>query len=263
MLNEGNIIARLSQYIDTLPTLLINNLIIIALFVCGIFVGTGIFWVVYLIATKRKPKLEKENSEVTDLEIFDEIIIPAQTAFVQAYAVAKIPEKFDGLKKATVNMVQEISKKYYPRSDYPVFEVSPDQLLKLVDKISDKMCRTLEKFLDENFVFRNAFKAGIYIHNKNKKDNMSYEWKELKLNTIKDIIEGMQKQEPQKEQKHFFEKVGATVLSLSSKLINNFINAKINELIKEIGQEINSVYGNKQSTVPVLKLCDNEIKEVK
>lgn len=237
--------------IDKIPSLLLNNLIIIALFFVGIGFGVLILRLVYGIATKKIHKKEQKAEIVEDSQIYDGIIIPALEDFDTKYGGLGLDEKFEGYKKAFVFMLNSISKAYYPKSDYPMFEVSPDELLKLADSLADKICNLLKKFLEDNFIVKNAFKAGVYFHNKGKKDILSYDWKEIKLSTIKSLIESVNNkpQEDEKEKKNFLGKVGDKVKALPGKLLNSFISVKIRELIIETGAEINKVYKGEHQTL--------------
>lgn len=251
--------------VDQAPRLLINNLIIIALFLLGIGAGALLLRIIYLIASKKVYKKERKVEKVEDSEIYDGIIIPALQAYDTEYGGAKLGEKFEGFKKAFVFMLNNISKAYYPKSDYPMFEVSPDELLKLADNVADKICRQLKRFLDDNFIIRNAFKAGVYMHNKGKKDILSYDWREIKLSTVKTLLENVinKSQVEEKEKKNFFDKVGATVKALPNKLFNSFISSKIRELIVETGMEIDKVYGGKHDKDESKELASIDAAEEK
>ncbi|GEM_PF-4597762 len=227
------------------PQLLINYLIIIGLFLLGIAFGYFLLRTIYAAATKKKYKAKKTAREVEKAEIYDDIIIPSVTAYDAEYGNASTSEKLEGFKKAFLNMLTNISKAYYPDSDYPIFEVSADAIIKLADNIADRINRQLKRFLDDNFLVKNAFKAGVYVHNKSKKDTISYDWREIKISTIKSLIENLTAKPvvEEQEKKSFFGKVGASVKALPNKIFASFLNSKLRELIVETGMEIDKIYG--------------------
>jgi hypothetical protein len=227
---------------NQIPRFLFNNLIIIALFLLGIGAGVLILRIIYTIATKKVYKKVDKAAEVDQTKIYDEIILTALDSYDTEYANSELNDKFEGYKKAFIFMLNNISKTYYPDSDYPIFEVSADELLILVDKVADSLCRQLEKFLDDNFFVKNVFKVGVFMHNKGKKNLVSYNWREIKLSTIKTLIESITNKPAEKENKNFFYKVGSSVKAIPGKLLNSFVSAKIRELVIETGMEINKVY---------------------
>jgi hypothetical protein len=107
-----------------------------------------------------------------------------------------------------------------------------------------------------------VFKAGVFMHNKGKKNLVSYDWREIKLSTIKTLIESITNKPVEKEKKNFFDKVGSSVKGLPGKLLNSFVSAKIRELIIETGMEINKVYSrnNKPNDIETIQdaLGENE-----
>lgn len=259
MLNDTiqDIVEPISQQV---PRFLINNLIIVALFLLGILAGIIIMRIIYKIATKKEHKVIDAKVEVDEAKIYDEIILTALADYDKEYATKELNDKFEGYKNAFVFMLNNISKTYYPESDYPIFEVSLDELLILIDKVADSLCRNLEKFLDDNFLVRNVFKAGIFIHNKGKKEVVSYNWREIRLSTIKALIESITNKPVEKEKKNFFDKVGSSVKALPAKLLNSFVSVKLRELIVETGMEINKVYAGKKS-VDYIDVAPDEIME--
>ncbi len=240
MLNQiTDIVEPISKQ---LPKFLINNLIIVALFLLGILLGALIMRIFYVVATKKEYKKVDSAKKVESSIIYDQIIVPALEAYDLEYGNAPLKEKFTGYKKAFEFMLNNIAKTYYPKSQYPVFEVSADELIMLADKFAESLSAQLKRFLDDNFLVRNAFKAGIYMHNKGKKDILSYNWKEIKLSTIKKLVESMINK-PEKEKKSFW----SNIKTIPEKLLTSFLSGKIRELIIETGIEIDKVYSGKTS----------------
>lgn len=255
------ITGYLQPIINQIPKLLLNNLIIIALFVLGILAGVIILRIIYLLATKKVAK-EKKAANVSDDEIYNGIIMEAVKTYDREYGKAQLSQKFEGFKNAFVTMLTNISKAYFPESDYPMFEVSPDVLLKLADNVADKILHQLKLFLEDNFLVKNAFKVTVYMHNKSKKNMLSYDWKEIKIAAIKALLENVATKADEKEKKNFFDKVGSSVKGIRSKFLNSILGAKIRDLIVESGMEINKVYGGEslfsQNELEVYKASEDE-----
>lgn len=107
---------------------------------------------IFVLASFRKPKKQKSEAlpEVSDTVILDKIK-GAKNEYNINYANLQVNEKIGGLKDICVNLLKEIAKEYYPDSNYPVYELSMEELLTLATYISDRLNEILSGKVTKHF----------------------------------------------------------------------------------------------------------------
>lgn len=116
-------------------------------FVVGIFVGFVILCLVYLIlvlsSLRKKKHIVKTDVVVTDEELAM-IYKNSITAFKDK--TLKGPNALIGhCFNVSSDMVKDIARKYYPKSKYPLAELSVDEILMLTKYISDRINELVDR----------------------------------------------------------------------------------------------------------------------
>ena len=148
------ILDEISIMIDNIKT---NPFQALLPFFIGIFFGFIIFLLLYFIVVLSSlKKTQKSASSVVldvDDEIIKEIILNAKNKYIEDSNYSPSANKIECLKACCWDLMNDIAKTYYPKSKYPLFELSIDELLILVNYISDRIdslfqSRLLKKIKD-------------------------------------------------------------------------------------------------------------------
>lgn len=112
-------------------------------FFLGIFFGFIIFFLVYFIVVLSSLKKTEKNASNVVLEVDDEIIsnlvLNAKNKYIEESTYTNAARKIECLKECCWDLINDIAKTYYPKSKHPLFELSIDEFLILVNYISNRI----------------------------------------------------------------------------------------------------------------------------
>ena len=105
-------------------------------FIIGIVIGFALCFLIYLlvfvISIKKDSKniSDSETNEISDEEI--RIIIEnCKNKYKEEVSSKKTSEKLTDLKSMSWDLINDIARTYYPNSQYPLFELSIEELISL------------------------------------------------------------------------------------------------------------------------------------
>ena len=213
----------------------IPNLIYFAIGIgLGIILFLITFFVVFIIS-KSKIKVDKEILDVKVDEGYKAIIEAKKDEFTSLHKNLSIQEKASAILKIVISMLEEISTLYYPNSNDPMFEVSIERLVDLIDYVIQR----INLILDDMVVDRLRF---IEVISKKK-------IKDIKLSTIFDLLSKKNEvNQIDTEKKGLFNKIkenlnkGIKKFGLS--ITGGIVNYTFYSLINDLGEDINKLYSN-------------------
>ena len=161
----------------------ILNLII---FFIGLFIGILLFLltflIVFLISKNKNLLLEKQEALPINYE-YKEIINEKINYYKNEFINAELKDKAIGVIHIGLDMLESISKLYYPNSKDPIFELSIEQLVDLLEYLVKRLDFSINRVLEEKIPFIN--------------ENSKNKIKEKKLSAVFEIIN---KKKPIEEQ---------------------------------------------------------------
>lgn len=213
----------------------IPNLIYFAIGIgLGIILFLITFFVVFIIS-KSKIKVDKEILDLKVDEGYKAIIEAKKDEFTSLHKNLSIQEKASAILKIVISMLEEISTLYYPNSNDPMFEVSIERLVDLIDYVIQR----INLILDDMVVDRLRF---IEVISKKK-------IKDIKLSTIFDLLSKKNEvNQIDTEKKGLFNKIkenlnkGIKKVGLS--ITGGIVNYTFYSLINDLGEDINKLYSN-------------------
>lgn len=120
-----------------------NNIIILLTGVILGFFICGILYLIILLNSIRKANKNDQKQNYTEDIIktseVNEIILKAKEQYKIDKKKSSIALKMDLVKSISWNLINDISKVYYPDSKYPVYELSLDELIKLSYYITERV----------------------------------------------------------------------------------------------------------------------------
>ena len=122
---------------------------LIILFFIGILIGLVLFGIIFLIiklstSKKRVYIVKSKNTKITEEEI-SVFTLRAVEEFNRINDEHNIPI-FTICKDVSYNLVLEISRAFYPKSDMPVLELSIDEMLDMLNQISERIDYELDNY---------------------------------------------------------------------------------------------------------------------
>lgn len=108
--------------------------IIIGFLICLIFY---LFLVMNSLQTDKK-KLRAHQPTIDD-ESVQKLVLSAKNEFSEEYSSETVKVKAEALKNICWQLISDIAKLYYPESDYPIYELSLEELLVLNHYITDRI----------------------------------------------------------------------------------------------------------------------------
>lgn len=109
----------------------------------GIVIGFLICLMIYLVFVfvsmkKGEKKYQAQKQEIDD-ERIARLIRSARNLFLEEYASESLGQKINAVKIISWNLINDIAKTYYPKSSYPIYELSLDELIVLNHYITDRV----------------------------------------------------------------------------------------------------------------------------
>lgn len=207
-------------------------------FSIGIGFGIVLFLITYLIIfiiNKTKINGEKDTYIVKTNEQYKVIIDTKKDEFTELHKNSSLKEKVNSILRIFISMLEEISSLYYPDSDDPMFEISIDRLVDLIEYSMHRINLIIDDILIDKLRFVEIF--------------TKKEIRNIKLSTIFDLINKRNNEiNNNKENKGIFSKIKENItkgvkkvgLSITGGIVNNTFYS----LIDDIGEDINKLYSN-------------------
>lgn len=116
-----------------------NLLILLSGIVLG-FILCFLIYLVILISSFRKSEKEFISKEIkVDDEKVERLIRSAKNQFLEESASESMGKKINDVKEICWNLIHDIAKVYFPESNYPIYELSIDELMTLMHYITDRI----------------------------------------------------------------------------------------------------------------------------
>lgn len=126
--------------IDAFSNISFSNVLFL---LTGILLGILIFGFVYLILLLKNVKNNERINEKTVLQVDDASIIAiiedAKNEYKLLAKEHKSSERIVDIKNISWNLINLIAKTYYPKSEYPIYELTIDELMLLNHYITDRI----------------------------------------------------------------------------------------------------------------------------
>lgn len=111
--------------------------------IAGIMIGFIMCAFIYLLMILASFKKNQEYKSESDVCITDDdiqvIIRSAQNQFIEESANLTIPEKLIDVRNISWQLIHDIAKVYYPDSEYPIYELTIDEMIILNHYITDRI----------------------------------------------------------------------------------------------------------------------------
>jgi len=109
----------------------------------GIIIGFIICAIAYLVIVllsvkKNEIKIKKAGIDISDEDI-KRVIRSSHNEFYESAANAPVNQKMKDLKDISWELINSIAKMYYPKSDYPIYELSIDEMMMLTHYITNRV----------------------------------------------------------------------------------------------------------------------------
>lgn len=109
----------------------------------GIILGFLICFMIYIvmvfISLKKGEKLMKESSPDIDDEKVARLIRSARNLFFEEHSGETLGQKIIAVRIISWNLINDIARCYYPKSGYPIYELSLNELIVLNHYITDRI----------------------------------------------------------------------------------------------------------------------------
>ncbi|MBP3503924.1 MAG: hypothetical protein J6K18_02265 [Bacilli bacterium] len=227
--------------------LLSSTIYKVLIFIGGIIIGILLVLLIYLIISliHKSSKLKKNRNNIINLPVTEpkEIVDKYKQIYLTNYSSKLFSIRLSGLKEIALPLIKDIAGSYYPSSKDPLLEVSFENLLKLTNRVVDKVENMVNEIINSS-IFKIAWTSyagaknivGFFkgLFKKEKEDYLSINVKKLKISFIVEQLDNM-KNKPKKE-----------ILSDDKKyfILDDFINNKALSLIDQIALEATIVYSN-------------------
>lgn len=221
----------------------------VLIFVGGIIIGILVILLIYLIISLIHRNIKKKPSKNSKINIPtsnpNEVVDKYKDIYLNDYSTKTFTKRISFIKDSSVSLIKEIASLYYPVSKDPMLEVSFDNLIKLTNRVIDKIENMVNDIIDSSLfkIFWTSY-AGVNniigffkgLLKKEKDEYLSLNIRKLKISYIIEKLDSL-------KNKHKKEKI----LSSEDKkyfLLDEFINNKVLSLIDEIASEAILVYSN-------------------
>lgn len=237
----------LKMFLLNFKELLSSTIYKVLIFIGGIIIGILLVLLIYLIVSliHKSSKLKKNKNNIINLPVTEpkEIVYKYKQIYLTNYSSKLFSIRLSGLKEIALPLIKDIAGTYYPSSKDPLLEVSFENLLKLTNRVVDKVENMVNEIINSS-IFKIAWTSyagaknivGFFkgLFKKEKEDYLSINVKKLKISFIVEQLDNM-KNKPKKE-----------ILSDDKKyfILDDFINNKALSLIDQIALEANIVYSN-------------------
>ena len=237
----------LKMFLLNFKELLSSTIYKVLIFIGGIIIGILLVLLIYLIISliHKSSKLKKNRNNIINLPVTEpkEIVDKYKQIYLTNYSSKLFSIRLSGLKEIALPLIKDIAGTYYPSSKDPLLEVSFENLLKLTNRVVDKVENMVNEIINSS-IFKIAWTSyagaknivGFFkgLFKKEKEDYLSINVKKLKISFIVEQLDNM-KNKPKKE-----------ILSDDKKyfILDDFINNKALSLIDQIALEATIVYSN-------------------
>ena len=120
-----------------------NPLISLIPFIFGIIIGFAVCFLLYLLvivsSLKKTEKIASSQVFDVDDEIINNLISNAKNKYIEEASTANTNTKIESLKYICSDLLNDIAKTYYPKSKFPLYELSIDEFLRLVSYIQNRV----------------------------------------------------------------------------------------------------------------------------
>ena len=120
-----------------------NPLISLIPFIFGIIIGFAVCFLLYLLvivsSLKKTEKIASSQVFDVDDEIINNLISNAKNKYIEEASSANTNTKIESLKYICSDLLNDIAKTYYPKSKFPLYELSIDEFLRLVSYIQNRV----------------------------------------------------------------------------------------------------------------------------
>lgn len=221
--------------------LLESNLFDLICFIAGMIIGLILIFIIYMLVvlinkkiTKNRKIKNKEKRYIDQTHLINNYIIK----YDNLAAKKNLSTKIETFKNISFQLVNDIAEKYYPQSQNPLGELSIEDSIKIIQKIEDEINEIITSILEHKAcqTLYTLGRGSINIINFfKKKEDRIHEKKleDLKISRLIQIYDQLalknNEEETKKENAPFF-------------IINNLINKKLIDLIKNIGNLANKAY---------------------
>lgn len=105
----------------------------------GFIISTCVYLILFLINIKKEEVRQIDKSFFVDQEELENKIEEIKEDFIHNSEGLSMKEKTDMLGSAIFNVTNIVASTYYPNSKYPLYELSIDELIKLLKYLSDRI----------------------------------------------------------------------------------------------------------------------------
>lgn len=239
----------LKMFLLNIEQIITSTLEKLLIFAGGIIIGILLILLIYLIITlihKVSRRKYKKNNKITiPTSDPNEVILKYKSLYNNEYATKSFTKRISFVKDSSINLIKDIAALYYPTSKDSYLEVSFDNLMKLINRVLDKIENMVTDIIDSSIfkVFWSTYAGASNIvgfikgiFKKEKDEYLSLNVKKLKISYIMDKLDNI-KNKPKKEKNETNE-------DKKYFLLDEFINNKVFSLIEEIANEAIIVYSN-------------------
>lgn len=218
-----------------------SYLLDIICYVIGVASGIVFLFLIYKLTLfinkkvnqKRSGEKEEQPAKVDPKDI-NQIINMSCDNFLQNYGHKRISIRLNAMKNISLTLVEDIAKAYYPTSNEPLYELSIKELIILMEDINQKLSKFVNEVFDSTG-FKVAFQAYKFSYNainflkKNNQTIQEKNFRKLKISTIYQIAMPKDNSKAVSDDKTYF-------------ILNNYINIKIQDFLREVGEEARKAY---------------------
>jgi len=127
----------------------------IFILIAGIIIGFLICVLSYIVVVLASIRKTEEYIHTSEVEIDDEeikrVIRNAKNQYAEESANKKVTEKVNDIKDISWQLMNDIAKKFYPNSDYPIYELSIDEIMILNHYITNRVDQIFKGRVLKNF----------------------------------------------------------------------------------------------------------------
>ena len=126
-------------FVSLFQKLTIDNLDVLLV---GIVLGFLFCFIIYLfvVVSSMRPRKDLPQLNVQEVdEKIQKLITSAKNEYTEEFSSKSIKEKTTAIKDFSWNLIQQIAKIYYPDSEFPIYELSIDELLILNHYITNRI----------------------------------------------------------------------------------------------------------------------------
>lgn len=118
----------------------LDNLIVLLFgIVFGFLLCFLIYFTFVLASLKKEEKKVIVNRDAISMEKVERLIRSAKNQFLVESATKNTAEKISDVKDISWNLINDIAKEYFPDSNYPIYELSIDEIMILIHYITNRV----------------------------------------------------------------------------------------------------------------------------